>query len=60
MGGLLEGGPKGMLPPSQIIGGAWPPAPPHSSYAYAMELSTVVLSTLAESCLDDSTLIYKL
>ena len=30
MGGLL-GGPKGMLapPPSQIIGGAWPPlAPP--------------------------------
>ena len=40
VGGLL-GGPKGMLapppPPSQIIGGAWPPlAPPGppSSYAY--------------------------
>ena len=29
MGGLLGGGPKGMLaPPSQIIGGAWPPWPP--------------------------------
>ena len=28
MGGLL-GGPKGMLaPPSQTIGGAWPPWPP--------------------------------
>ena len=30
------GGPKGMLPPSQIIGGGWPPATPRplSSYAY--------------------------
>ena len=39
VGGLLGGGPKGMLapPPSQIIGGgAWPPLPPPppSSYAY--------------------------
>ena len=36
MGGLLGrgGGAKDMLaPPSQIIGGAWPPWPP-SSYAY--------------------------
>ena len=30
VGGLLGGGggPKGMLAPSQIIGGAWPPCPP--------------------------------
>ena len=37
VGGLLGGGPKGILPPSQIIGGPGPPAPPPpppSSYAY--------------------------
>ena len=28
MGGLLGGGPKGMLAPSQIIGGELPPCPP--------------------------------
>ena len=40
--GLL-GGPKGMLaPPSQIIGGAWPPlAPPPSSYAYETEKTSL-------------------
>ena len=31
----MGGGAKGMLAPSQIIGRAWPPAPPPpSSYAY--------------------------
>ena len=35
MGGLL-GGPKGMLaPPLKLLGGAGPPTPPPSSYAYA-------------------------
>ena len=34
VGGLL-GGPKGMLPPPlKLLGGAWPPCPPPSSYAY--------------------------
>ena len=34
MGGLL-GGPKGMLaPPLKLLGGAWPPLAPPSSYAY--------------------------
>ena len=28
VGGLLGGGPKSMLAPSLIIGGAWPPCPP--------------------------------
>ena len=29
MGGLLGGGPKGMLaPPLKLLGGAWPPPPP--------------------------------
>ena len=31
---LGVGGAKGMLPPSQILGGGWPPAPPPSFYAY--------------------------
>ena len=36
MGGLL-GGPKGMLvPPLKLLGGAWPPPGPPSSYAYAV------------------------
>ena len=38
VGGLL-GGAKGYVgPPSQIIGGAWPPPGPPSSYAYAFDI----------------------
>ena len=37
---LLGGGAKGYVgPPSQIIGGAWPPCPPPSSYAYEASLT---------------------
>ena len=39
MGGFL-GGPKGMLaPPFKLLGGPGPPAPPPSSYAYAVYFS---------------------
>ena len=37
VGGLL-GGPKGMLaPPLKLLGGAWPPPGPASSYAYVTD-----------------------
>ena len=44
VGGLLGGGQRVCWPPSQIIGGAWPPPgpPPPSSYAYAVDRSIFI------------------
>ena len=65
MGGLL-GGPKGMLaPPSQIIGGAWPPPGPPSSYAYVLldemsDIITGVIITQTEPCKLEALQLYKI